>query len=559
MPSRKKKTSKALVRKTAAPPRWIVPVLLLALAAALVFWHLGRPCLWVDEAQTAVVAQNIVAQGIPAASDGRNLVSIFQDHRDIRDGVYIWQGWLPTYLAAGSIALGGRNAFSARLPFAAAFVVFVGVFYGFLRKWDGARTHRLWLTMALTLTCVPLLLHARQCRYYVLAPLLNLLIVDAYLSWWKEPKWKHQVLLLVWATALINSFFPGAFLLGIALAVDLIRRKSSARVWRTFALTAGAILLINLPMAWFCRIWDRQFSVESGYDSPAIFGLYLLRYLLTLNNFFFPLTLILLALALRWKAITRANIFRNDLTFLFLTICGTQIVGFALLADFPFTRYLIGVVPFLMFFGATCLETLGFGRAWLSWSLALLVAGTNLFHILPLPLLRLTSLQAVRWTRAGINPEFLGRGQIGVGFARGELKELAQFSAGFPFASWLRSVADPPRGPIDELVEYLAQHAAPTDRVKISYGDLPLMFHTELEVVSSSEVGKPAPEWMVFRHFGAMEMDEKFVRETAKVPYSKVPLPFPDLQWNNQPDPLYHYYETPPNDLAPPVALLKKG
>src|SRR3954469_3087550 len=125
----------------------------LLIAALLVFWNLGSTCIWEDEGQTAVVAQNILTKGVPAASDGKNLVSIFQDHRDIRDGIYIWQGWLPTYVAAGSIAVFGRNAFGARFPFAVAFVVFLWYFYVFLRKWNGGRRRELWLTIALTVTC----------------------------------------------------------------------------------------------------------------------------------------------------------------------------------------------------------------------------------------------------------------------------------------------------------------------------------------------------------------------------------------------------------------------
>jgi hypothetical protein len=88
---------------------------------------------------------------------------------------------------------------------------------------------------------------------------------------------------------------------------------------------------------------------------------------------------------------------------------------------------------------------------------------------------------------------------------------------------------------------------------------MPLIFHTDLPIVSASEVGAPAPEWMIFRHFNVMLMDQEFVRETSKYPYSKITIPFPDLQWNNQPDQVYHYYDTPAMDLAPPITVLKKG
>ena len=126
------------MRVVPEPPHRIIVAGLMTIAALLVFWNLGKPAIWVDEGQTAVIAKNILVRGVPAASDGKNFVTIFPDHRDIRDGIYIWQGWLPTYLAAGSMAIWGQNAFGARFPFALGFVVFIGVFYAFLRKWHAA-------------------------------------------------------------------------------------------------------------------------------------------------------------------------------------------------------------------------------------------------------------------------------------------------------------------------------------------------------------------------------------------------------------------------------------
>mgnify|MGYP003694417251 CR=1 FL=1 len=47
------------------------------------------------------MAQNVLRTGLPSASDGKNLVSIFADHRDIRSGLSIWQPFAPVYAAAG--------------------------------------------------------------------------------------------------------------------------------------------------------------------------------------------------------------------------------------------------------------------------------------------------------------------------------------------------------------------------------------------------------------------------------------------------------------------------
>jgi hypothetical protein len=536
-----------------------VLVVLVALAAVWVLPHLGRNCLWEDEAQTAVVAKNILSCGVPAAWDGRNLLSIYADHRDVNHGISIWQGWLPSYLAAASMAIFGPNTFGARLPFAVAFIVLVGLFHVFLERWRSGHGCRPWVAEVLLLTCVPLLVHARQCRYYLLVPLFNLLVVEAYLGALKEFRRRHLALLILWLTALVNTFFPGAILLLLALGIDLIRRRPARRMLAAFAIAFGIVVILNLPMAVFCRIWDRQFSGQPGYSSFPVFAMYLLRYVLTLNNYVFPAILVLSAFLLRWRAIRWQEVFGGELTFLFGVICLTQLVGFALISDVPFTRYLIGVVPFILVFGARCLQAVSFNRRWLLWPLVVVVAGTNVFHVVPLPALQKSSLQAAQWNTAGVEQKYLDEGNTVFNFARGEVKALINIPAGLPLVDYLRSLPNPPRGPVDYIVDYLNEHALPSDRVKISYGDLPLMFHTRLRIVNSTEVGEPGPDWMIFRHFSPMRMDQAFLADTAKYDYTRIEIPFPDLQWNNQPDPLYHYFRTPAADRAPAIVLFRKG
>ncbi len=536
--------------------RLILPTLL-GISAILVLFQLGSNCIWEDEAQTAVIAKNILATARPAASDGKNFVSIFADHRDVRDGLYIWQGWFPSYLAAGSMAVFGRSAAGARLPFAIAFVVFIGFYYNFLRRRDDRPGH-IWLTLFLTITCVPLLLHSRQCRYYALLPLLSLLVVDSYLSVLTKPNPKHLAMIVVWGTIFLNSFFPGAFLLAVALIIDLIRRRPAGYVLKKLATAGAIILLLNLPVAWFCRIWYRRFGTESFFNDPAAWGMYLLRYLLILNNYFFPFSVMVAACVLKWKSFSRKKFFANELNFLFLVICATQLVGFAVLSDYPFTRYILGITPFLMFFAAGCIEAISFNKPWLVWLVAAVVTMTNVLNCLPLPLLRHTKLQDAQWTTAGIDLHFIDPKNVRFSFARGEVKELINLTLEFPFLNYARSLARPPHGPIDLIVDYLQKNAGPTDRVKISYGDLPLMFHTDLTITGSTETGPPGPEWIISRHFRPLRTDDQFFRENSGYHYTKITIPFPDLQWNNQPDPLYHYYDPPSPDLAPPIVVLKR-
>lgn len=455
------------------------------------------------------------------------------------------------------MAICGCNAFGARFPFAVAFVVLIAIYYLLLKKW-GERGPRLWVTLALTVTCVPLLLHARQCRYYILAPLLTLLVIDAYLDLLEHPKFRHEFLLILWTTLLLNSFFPAAVLLGVALVIDLIRKQPDRDALKMMGIAAAVILIINLPMAWFCRIWDRRFGGESGELNLVAGGTYLLRYLLTVNNFFLPFTLLIVACGVKWRSVCK-NAFKHELSFLFLILCLTQLVGFSVLSDYPFTRYLIGIAPFLMYASAACIEAVAFNRQWLIWTIASVVVATNLLQILPLPVLRQTKLQASRWSRAGIDLHFVDPQNVRSSFARGEIKELINIRAGFPLADYARSMIHPPAGPIDEIVEFLHENAAPGERVKITYGDLPLKFHTDLAITGSVEEGPPAPEWIISRYWRPLRTDDEFFRQTSHYRYLSTTIQFPDLQWNNQPDPLYHYYDRPSDELAPPITILKRA
>jgi hypothetical protein len=43
-----------------------------------------------------------------------------------------------------------------------------------------------------------------------------------------------------------------------------------------------------------------------------------------------------------------------------------------------------------------------------------------------------------------------------------------------------------------------------------------------------------------------------------KFQYEEKTLPIPDVQWNNQPDPIYHFFEELPSGIAPSLKVFKK-
>lgn len=538
-----------------------IAFILVVISGLLVFPNLGKTCLWEDEAHTAVVAWNILKTGLPLASTGKNFVSITADHSDIRDNIYIWQPWLPNYLAAGSMAIFGKNSFGARYPFAISFMILIPLSYLFFKRFEGQWKNQSIITAILLVVSIPLLLHSRQSRYYVLVPLFNILIVSAYLRFMAEPRLRYIIAIVIWSTALFNSFPPGAILIGLAIGIDLIRRRPGLKVWQLVSVGFLFCLILNLPVFIFCKMWNRQYGFQPGYSSFRVFGMYLLRYLITINNYFFPISVILAAGLFNLKRIGDFSWSKiNDETILFIIICVTQVVGFSILSDYPFTRYLIGISPFILYLGAGLILSIScmLKQRLISWIIVLLIVSTNITNLVPLFFLRSTDLKNVQWSTAGVDGELITEGDVGFGFARGEVGALINMKFGYPLLEYVKSIIDPPKGPIDMIVGYLEKEASPNDHVKITYGDLPLMFHTDLFVISSTEVGPPAPEWLINRHFNPIILDSDFNGAKSNFHYTKVELPVGDVQWNNQPDPLYHFNTTPTNDMVPFVKILKR-
>jgi len=94
---------------------WMAGVLLLA--AVLLFANLGRPRMWQDEAETALLGRNTLRFGVPKVWDGLNLVT--QSYAFDFDRHLLFQKpWLPIYAVAASFAVLGEGTARARLPFA---------------------------------------------------------------------------------------------------------------------------------------------------------------------------------------------------------------------------------------------------------------------------------------------------------------------------------------------------------------------------------------------------------------------------------------------------------
>ena len=265
--------------------------LYLALAAVvflLAFCNLdGRP-FWGDEAETALLARNVLKFGVPKVGDGVNHISLHGDKFDAHDGVWAWSPWLQDYIVAGSFAIFGQTTWSGRAPF--AFVGWLSVVVLGAVGWQIYRNHRVALAAMVSMGMSEVfLLHIRQCRYYSITVLAEILLVYGIyliLARNKGGSWFILAGLLVqfycnYACAAAN--IP----ILVVLALGLFSRDRGAL--RQLLLCFGIFLLLAVPWILFAETW-REGSAE-GRDSWAhLLGFYAWQF----HFHFFPWCFVLL-------------------------------------------------------------------------------------------------------------------------------------------------------------------------------------------------------------------------------------------------------------------------
>src|ERR1700689_4282048 len=92
--------------------------LILAAIAAVYFCKLGHPLLWADEADTGILARNVLRFGTPTAFDGRN-ISLADDGAQLNRTLLSKKiPWVQYYVGALSLAVFGNDTGGLRVLFA---------------------------------------------------------------------------------------------------------------------------------------------------------------------------------------------------------------------------------------------------------------------------------------------------------------------------------------------------------------------------------------------------------------------------------------------------------
>lgn len=500
----------------------------LGLAAALLFPNLGNIHLWQDEAETALLARNVLVYGVPRAFDGRNVITQNQEREFGEDYVWTWSPWLQFYVAAASFAVLGESTLSARLPFALLGLGAVGLLYAYAGAATGSRRVAL-LAALLMATSVPFLLHARQCRWYMGAVLATVWLLHAYLQLRRgrrsgAPQLAAAGALLFYSNYLVLAYVLGGVVLHAAGAW-LRGWGGAARrpdLWRLSAALA-VLVLVAAPWAVCAEIWSRP-NPDETYALGLLerMGVILAACASSLNRYLLPLPL-LLALPFAVRALRReapralgevgaVGVVGEVGLWLAVGLC-----AFAFLALLPWTyfRYLLGLLPVAALLSAVVLDRLFAVHAAVGAAAMAVLVGSNALS-LALPPHRLES-DAWRY-----------------------LQEL-------------RHDYD---GPNEALVEHLLAHGRRDQLVLTNYGQLPITFYTGMRAVGFGQDPRipETPDWIVIRR-GRPHMT--YLSERARAGgYRPIVLDAPDLLWGNRPDPAHHRFRSVTD--APKLLLLER-
>ena len=493
---------------------WII-IVLIPIAAILLFLNLDNQYLWQDEAETAALAKNTIKYGYPKAFDGKNLIN-----PTIRTGYgknFAWRYHPPVqfYIAALSIKTLGAGTLRARLPFAFIGLINIILLYIVaLRFTKNAVASN--ITVLLVTFSTSYLLLMRQCRYY--APMIFLvLFILLFYSLFTEKK--SSFFLIPMSLGLITLVYT---IHGIFIAVFtalILHYIVFCRERETFpkALIA-AIIVIICASPWF--IFSNSGAHMAHITLSRVFK-NLEFQVRMINKYIFPLFFfgVIYALKIIKTRTWRINLSLDEKGS--LKIIGSVIlVSIAILsfAEERNFRYLVFFIPLLA-----------------------IVEG--------MILLRLFNFN-----------KFLCAGFLAISIFTGVFN-MGRFDCYFP--KYLYEITHDYDGPIEGIIDFLwfrsrfRKEGEAT--VKISYGDAAVMYYTPFKVDNSKVYDDDhMPEWIVYRRYwdGEDILNSKYYQKVRQN-YRKHVLEYPDIPWENRPGDLgYHKFATEKD--APPVIIYER-
>jgi len=480
----------------------ILPFLLLATTAFLLFKNLGNIYLWEDEAETAVIANNLWTTGYPTPFDGKNLVTQMNgEDIAVRGNHYLWRlhPWLQYYLLAPFLHF-KKNTFFARLPFVLLGLAAIYLIYLTAKKLFSERIAL--FALFISLFCWPLLVYIRQARYYSLLLFFSILLIYLYLHFLEKRK-RAWLWFSIAAIFLFHSHFVAFFgtITGLWIHFLLFYWRKIKEYLKELVWIFSSIAIFTLPWFWLVD----YFALFSRSSHLSAFGDHLQFYSSVFLSIF-PICLLCLGFLLCFSNCLK---YRQEILLLvFVGLTTTLTVSFFI--PVPYTRYLIGLFPILIILTAAFLDWIL--KKNLFWgSLALFLIFLHFFTPWP-------------WLL-----ENKGKG----------------FKNNWGFFSYLSEITHDYDGPVEAIVNFLNQSTKKNPTVLTNYAWEPIIFYTNAKVLNRiTDPSSPLfpltkgenPDFIIPRHcWKPMQIPAN---------YRKIVLSAKDICWENRSEPLLHHFRT---------------
>lgn len=486
------------------------PLLLLtAITGVLLFANLGNQYLWQDEAETALLGRRVLEFGYPTAYDGKNLMNPNIRTSFAEDYGWRYHPWGQFYITALSFTLFGESTFTARVLFALLGLINIPLLYILALK---LKLHKriAFLACLLTALSVNYLLLMRQCRYYAPAVFLVLVILIFYLRY-RERKKVTDLFVMSAAMVAMGYTVHGMFLpLYAAIFIHRLIFSKERKGLSVFCVFYALVAVSVAP--WFLYSESGAHVAELSLARIYTNIEFQVR---MINKFIIPafFFLALYGIRLIFKREWRIHLTPPEKHALGLisAVLLMSMAAFSVAEERNF-RYLVYFIPLLAIIqGMILLRLWNFDRR-------IMVAFVSISLL------------------------------TGV-FNMGRLE--------FYLPKYLYEITHDYEGPIKGISRFLNSNADAGDTVKIIYGDMPIMFYTDLKVDNSGIYDDDhMPEWIVFRGSWNESLDSKYYKKVAKT-YRKHVLDSPDIKWENRPGDLgYHKFWTVKD--APGVIIFER-
>jgi 4-amino-4-deoxy-L-arabinose transferase-like glycosyltransferase len=446
----------------------VIAFLYLALAALVFFFafcNLDGRLFWGDEAETALLARSIVHHGVPRVDDGLNHIVLHGDRFDARDGVWTWSPWLPDYVTAASFALFGQTTWAGRAPF--ALCGWLAVLALGALAWKLYRSHRIALgAMFLLGTSEVFLLHLRQCRYYSLVVLAQILLLYGVYQMLKKDRSGPWLIL----AALVVQFYCNYAIAAANIPMLLVLGGSLFRQKKTYVLpliaSLGIVFVVCVPWLMFSEFW-REAAAEPR--DPWVKTLYYYAWHFHFN--FLPWCVVLLPFS------------------------GWLIKRFTKGGDGVNTKNLEGP--------ERRLERYIFWWPFFYTPVLLAMSGGYLRYILPLlPALCLLVVvwlfRHIKWTPIAV--ALLLVQCVSNVFAVATCPFHQQHTLRSPLADFVFSTLLPYQDRFTDVLDFLKTNVHPGDRALSWNPEFPLMFYAPVKIVDARLVAspfQPLPNWVM--------------------------------------------------------------